>query len=172
MSQNAWVMRLPWSIIEDVSDEQNVPKNLLAAIIQTESSNNKWAVRFEPHYKWLYKTKENAAANGITEATETVFQMTSFGLCQLMGALLRELGLKGPIFQAFDEKTNIEYAAKFLKRLASKYKERDDIIAAYNAGSPIKNLNGVYKNQQYVDKVRLHLSAIELALGGKDGKVT
>ena len=168
MNQNSWVMRLPWSIIEDVSDEQNVPKNLLAAIVQTESSNNKYAVRFEPHFKWLYKTKENAAANGITEATETVMQMTSWGLCQLMGALLRELGLKGPIFQALDEKTNIEYAAKFIKRLASRYKERDDIIAAYNAGSPIKNLAGVYKNQQYVDKVLLHLSSIELAMGGKD----
>ena len=83
-----------------------------------------------------------------------------------MGALLRELGLKGPIFQALDEKTNLEYAAKFLKRLATRYSERDDIIAAYNAGSPIKNLNGVYKNQHYVDKVKLHLSAIELAMGG------
>lgn len=166
-TQNAWVMRLPWSVIEDVADEQNIPKNLLAAIVQTESSNNKWAVRFEPHYKWLFKTKDHAKDNGITEATETVFQMTSFGLCQIMGAVARELGLKGPIFQLFDEKTNLEYSAKLLKRLAAKYKERDDIIAAYNAGSPIKGLNGTYRNQAYVDKVILFLSAIELAQGGK-----
>jgi len=160
-------MRLPWQLIEEVSDQENVPKNLLAAIVQTESSNNKWAVRFEPHYKWLYKTKENAKDNGITETTETVFQMTSFGLCQLMGAVCRELGLKGPIFQLFDEKTNLEYCAKLLKRLATKYKERDDILAAYNAGSPIKGLNGVYTNQAYVDKANLYLSAINLAQGGK-----
>lgn len=165
-NQNAWVLRLPWSIIEDVADAENVPKNLLAAIVQTESSNNKWAVRFEPHYKWLFKTKENAQANGITETTEKIFQMTSFGLCQIMGAVLRELGLKGPIFQAFDEKTNLEYAAKLLKRLAGRFKERDDIIAAYNAGSPVKTLNGLYKNQQYVDKVNLYLSAIELTRKG------
>lgn len=165
--QNAWVMRLPWSIIEDVSDAENVPANLLAAIVQTESSNNKWACRFEPHYKYLFKTKDHAKENGITEATETVMQMTSFGLCQLMGAVARELGLKGPIFQLLDEKTNLEYCAKLLKRLAGKYKERNDIIAAYNAGSPIKGLNGVYRNQQYVDKVNQFLSAIELARGGK-----
>jgi soluble lytic murein transglycosylase-like protein len=167
--QNAWVMRLPWSVIEDVADEENVPKNLLAAIVQTESSNNQWACRFEPHYKWIYKTKENARDNGITEATETVMQMTSFGLCQVMGAVARELGLKGHIFQLLDQKVNLQYAAKLLKRLASRYKERDDIIAAYNAGSPIKGLNGAYRNQAYVDKVNLYLSAIETALKGQGG---
>jgi soluble lytic murein transglycosylase-like protein len=167
MNQNSWVMRLPWQLIEDVADAENVPKNLLAAIVQTESSNNRYAVRFEPHYKWLFKTKDHAKDNGLTEATETVMQMTSFGLCQIMGAVARELGLKGPIFQLLDEKTNLEYCAKLLKRLASKHKERDDIIASYNAGSPIKGLNGAYKNQAYVDKVNLFLSAIDLAQRGK-----
>lgn len=162
-AQNSWVMRLPWNVIEDVADEENVPAKLLAAIIQTESSNNRLAVRFEPHYKWLFKTKENARDNGITEATETVLQMTSFGYCQVMGAVARELGMKGSIFQLLDEKTNLQYAAKLLKRLAGRYKERDDIIAAYNAGSPIKGLNGAYRNQAYVDKVNLYLSAIEAA---------
>lgn len=165
-TQNAWVMRLPWQIIEDVADAENVPANLLAAIVQTESSNNRYAVRFEPHYKYLFKTKENAAANGITEATETVFQMTSFGLCQLMGAVARELGLKGTVFQLLDEQTNLTYAAKLIKRLANRFKERNDIIAAYNAGTPVKTMNGLYKNQSYVDKVNQYLSAIELARKG------
>jgi len=169
--QNAWVMRLPWNLIEDVSDAENVPANLLGAIVQTESSNNKWAVRFEAHYKWLHRTKDFARDNGITEATETVMQMTSFGLCQVMGAVARELGLKGTMFQLLDEKTNLEIAAKLIKRLASRYKERDDIIAAYNAGSPIKNINGLYRNQTYVDKVNMYLSAIDLVMkGDKDGK--
>lgn len=165
-TQNAWVMRLPWQVIEDVADAENVPANLLAAIVQTESSGNRHAVRFEPHYKYLFKTKENAQANGITEATETVFQMTSFGLCQLMGAVARELGLKGTIFQLLEEKTNLTYAAKLIKRLAGRFKERDDIIAAYNAGTPVKTLNGLYKNQTYVDKVNQYLSAIEMARKG------
>jgi soluble lytic murein transglycosylase-like protein len=169
-SQNAWVMRLPWSIIEDVADAENVPKNLLGAIIQTESSNNKYAVRFEPHFKWLYKQKDFARDCGITEATETVMQMTSWGLCQLMGALLRELGHKGPMVLALEEQANITYCAKYLKRLATRYKDGDDIIAAYNAGSPIKGLNGQYKNQAYVDKVKLYLSAIDQAMGAKNGK--
>lgn len=167
MSQNAWVFRLPWDLIEDVASEHNVPKELLGAIIQTESSNNKYACRFEPHYKWVYKQKDHARDNGITEATELVFQMTSWGLCQVMGAVAREFGLKGPIFQLLDEKTNMEYACKLIKRLASKHKEGNDIIAAYNAGSPIKDLKGNYKNQSYVDKVNLYLSSIKLALNGE-----
>lgn len=166
MSQSSWVHRLPWSIIEDVSDEENVPENLLAAIVHVESSNNKWACRFEPHYKYLYQTKENARDNGITEATETVFQMTSWGLCQVMGAVARELGLKGTIFQLLDEKTNLIYSAKLLKKLAGRWKERDDIIAAYNAGSPIQDLKGYYKNQGYVDKVNDALDAIKVSRGG------
>jgi len=164
--QNAWVMRLPWQEIEDVADSENVPANLLAAIVQTESSNNKFAIRFEPHYKYLFKTKEHAASNGITEATETVMQMTSWGLCQIMGAVARELGLKGSIFQMLDPHINLQYAAKLLKRLATRHKERDDIIASYNAGSPIKGLNGLYRNQNYVDKVNQYLSAIDLARKG------
>lgn len=166
MKQNAWVLRLPWDLIEDVADSENIPKELLGAIIQTESGGNKYACRFEPHYKWLYKQKENAKDNGITEATETVFQMTSWGLCQVMGAVAREFGLKGPIFQLLDEKTNMEIACKLLKRLASRYKEGNDIIAAYNAGSPIKSMKGEYRNQNYVDKVNLYLSAIKLTLKG------
>lgn len=172
MNQNSWVMKLPWSAIEDVADAENVPSNLLAAVIQTESGNNKYAIRFEPNYKYLFKTKEFAKDLGITESTETVMQMTSWGYCQLMGALLRELGHQGPMVLALDERQNITYCAKQIKRLASKHKNGDDIIAAYNAGTPIKNLKGVYKNQQYVDKFKLYLSAIEIVMGESHGEFT
>lgn len=165
MNTNQWARRLPWSTIDDVADTENVPKNLIGAIIQTESSGNKFACRFEPGYKYLYKPKEFAKDIGITEATETIFQMTSWGLCQIMGAVARETGLKGHIFQLLDEQINIQYCCKIIKKLAQRYTERDDIIAAYNAGIPTKQLNGLYKNQVYVDKVKLYLSAIDLIMG-------
>lgn len=163
----AWVTRLPWDLIEDVALDQNVPPNLLGAIVQTESGGNRYAARFEPHYKYIFETKKNAQDNQITETTETMLQMTSFGLCQLMGAVAREHGLTGSLFQLLDPRINLTYACKHFKRLAGRYKERDDIIAAYNAGSPIKDMTGKYKNQAYVDKINLCLAIIaEVNHGG------
>ena len=166
MSQSTWIQKLPWVEIEDVAQDQNVPANIIAAIVQTESSGNPQSVRFEPHYKYLFKTRENAQDNRITEATETVMQMTSFGLTQIMGAVARELGLKGSIFQLLEPKTNLTYCALLLKRLAKKYSQKDDLIAAYNAGSAVKGLDGRFKNQQYVDKVNGYLSEINAAQKG------
>jgi len=162
----SWIQRLPWDVIQDVADAENVPANILGAIVQTESSGDRFAVRFEPHYKYLFKTKENAQDNRITEATETVMQMTSFGLTQVMGAVARELGLKGPIFQLLEPQVNITYCAKLLKRLAKKYTQKDDLIAAYNAGSAIKGMDGRYKNQAYVDKVNGYLAEIKASQKG------
>ena len=161
-----WIQKLPWDVIEEVSQEQNVPSAILAAIVQTESGGNRHAIRFEPHYKYLYKTKENAQENRITEATETVMQMTSFGLTQVMGAVARELGLKGTIFQLLEPEVNLTYCALLLKRLAKKYTQKDDLIAAYNAGSAIKGMDGKYKNQQYVDKVNGFLADIKASNKG------
>lgn len=166
MSLIPWVQKLPWDIIEDVADAENVPATILAAIIQTESSGNRFAIRFEPGYKYLFQTRENAQDNRITEATETVMQMTSFGLTQVMGAVARELGLKGPIFQLLEPQVNITYCAKLLKRLAKKYTQKDDLIAAYNAGSAIKGMDGRYKNQTYVDKVNGYLADIKATQKG------
>lgn len=162
----SWIQRLPWDVIQDVADAENVPANILGAIVQTESSGDRFAIRFEPHYKYLFKTKENAQDNRITEATETVMQMTSFGLTQVMGAVARELGLKGPIFQLLEPQVNITYCAKLLKRLAKKYTQKDDLIAAYNAGSAIKGMDGRYKNQTYVDKVNGYLAEIKASQKG------
>jgi soluble lytic murein transglycosylase-like protein len=163
---STWIQKLPWVEIEDVADDQNVPANIIEAIVQTESGGDRFAIRFEPHYKWLFKTKENAQDNRITEATETVMQMTSWGLTQVMGAVARELGLKGPIFQMLEPKTNLTYCSLLLKRLAKKYTQKDDLIAAYNAGSAVKGLDGRYKNQQYVDKVNGYLQDIKAAQKG------
>ena len=164
MSVN-WVHRLPWDIIDEVAESQNVPAVLLATIVQTESGGNKYAIRFEPHYKYLYQTKANAMDNNITEATETVLQMCSIGLCQLMGAVARELGLKGTIFQLLEPEVNLTYCAMLMKKLARKYSQKDDLLAAYNAGSAIKQMDGKYKNQHYVDKANAFLAEIKTIQG-------
>jgi len=162
-----WVFELPWDVIDDVASLENVPKNLLAAIVFVESGGNPFACRFEKDYKYLFETKKNALDNRITETTEMMLQMTSWGLCQLMGAVAREYGLKGSILQLLEPKINLTYASKLIKRLATRFKERDDIIAAYNAGTPVKSLDGKYKNQAYVDKVNNAIQIIQDMHGGK-----
>lgn len=161
MTFYSWVFKLPWKTIQDAAKDNNVPANLLAAIAQTESSGNHYACRFEKNYKYIVSAKTNAVESNITETTEMILQMTSWGLCQIMGGVARELGLKGSLLQLVDPSVNLVYAAKLLKKLAGKHSERNDIISAYNAGTPIKGLDGKYKNQGYVDQVNAYLSVLE-----------
>lgn len=156
----SWIQKLRWDLIEEVSDEEKVPANILAAIVQTESGGDRHAIRFELYYKYLHTPKVFAQDTRVTEATETILQMCSFGLTQVMGAVARELGLRGTMFQLFDERTNLIYCARLLKKLAKKYTVKDDLIAAYNAGSAIKGLDKRFKNQAYVDKVNGFLAEI------------
>ena len=159
-------MALPWDAIEDASDDSGIPENIIAAIVLTESSGDKYAVRFEKDYRWTFKIKDCAEQARVTELTEMMLQCTSFGLMQVMGAVGRELGLGGSILQLLDPKVNLKYGCLLIKRLAKKYKEKSDIFAAYNAGSAIKTIKGEYKNQHYVDKVLDNLTAIEAVRGG------
>lgn len=161
--------KFPWKLIEDVAKEHNIDADLLAAFVSVESSNNKYAYRFEPEYQWLLDVIKHAKLNGITADSEKTLQMSSFGLCQVMGAVARELGLTGSIFQLLDEKTNLTYCAKLLNKHFKKYNLLDDVIASYNAGSPKKGTNGRYRNQSYVDKVNSARMIIALHRG-KGGK--
>jgi len=168
MMERAWISRLPLNIIREVASETNVPWNLLAAIVQTESSGNALAARFEPDYKYYFKVKEFAKANQITEITETVFQKTSWGLCQLMGGLCRELGHNGSLLEVLDQELNLRLCAKHLVNLIKKYPEREAMLAAYNGGSPIKDMKtGKYRNQQYVDKVLGYFAELNETFGLK-----
>lgn len=157
----AWVFELPWNVINDVATRENVPANLLGAIVFTESGGNSLAARFEKDYKYLFESKRFARETGVTETTEMMLQMTSWGLCQVMGAVARELGVVGPLLNILDPETNLTVACKLIKRLAAKHSQRDDIIAAYNAGTPVKTIDGKYRNQAYVDKVNAAISIIQ-----------
>ena len=161
----SWVASLPWKVIKEVANEAALDETLLSAFIHVESSNNKWAYRFEPAFKWVIDTDKHAKANGLSEASERNLQMSSFGLTQVMGGVARELGLTGSIFQLLDEKTNLLFCSKLLKKHLKKYSLLDDVIASYNAGSPRKDASGRYVNQSYVDKINSARVAIALYWG-------
>lgn len=120
-------------------------------VCMTESSLNPKATRYEKDFIWLLKPGSWQTPLKI----ETSQQKTSWGIMQVMGAVLRELGYNpaGAISDILHSVENqLDYGCRFLARKIRRY-DRDAGIAAYNAGSPRRTRDGKYVNQDYVDKV-------------------
>ncbi len=128
---------------------------LVKAIVLQESSGNPFVVRYEPKWKYAFECRGFAQMIGLgcTEDTERMGQMSSWGLMQVMGTVARELGFRGWFSQLCDPTIGIKFGCKKLRKLADRYSDEHDIVAAYNAGSAIKNAGGMYINQRYVDEV-------------------
>lgn len=78
----------------------------------------------------------------------------SYGLMQILDQTARTVwGIYNPKI-LLNPRTNIYYAAKYLKSLKRRYPNNiKDQIAGYNAGSARFDKFGRYINQKYVDKV-------------------
>ena len=132
-------------------------EHIILGIIETESSFNPFASRYEPHYRWLYKPEEFYGEYSSSVETEIVFQKTSIGLMQLMGANYRELGYQPPLPKLFaDIDSQLFYGVKFFKTLFERYGNIADAVSAYNQGNPAKKQDGSYVNQRYVDTVLMN----------------
>lgn len=143
------------TLAEAIALKEGVDPCLLKAIITVESSWKPFVVRFEPAWKYLYFPREHASRLGITEMTEVELQKMSWGLCQVMGSVIREHKFDRMLTEACDPSISITYGCRHIKRFISKYGEDAEasVIAAYNAGSARKTMGGMFVNQQYVDKV-------------------
>jgi len=156
-----WILELPWNKIVEAADAQKVPYKLIGAIVMAESAGLPFATRFEPHWKYFHHVRSHAERLGVTPETEQVHQATSWGLMQVMGGVIRELGFMGHLPELTDETLNLKFGCLKIKQIAQRYSEKSDIIAAYNAGSVIKTPGRMYKNQSYVDKVSTYLRDLE-----------
>lgn len=161
MKAYKWITYLPWDHIKEAATANTVPWKVLAVITQVESGGEQYATRYEANYRWLYYTAQYANSLNITAVTEEMHQKTSWGYCQVMGANARENGFRLHMPELCKPELNFLYACKFIKKLASKYTEREDVFAAYNAGSVIKTRGGLYTNQQYVDKCDRYLRDLD-----------
>ncbi|MFW6028703.1 MAG: lytic transglycosylase domain-containing protein [Halanaerobiales bacterium] len=148
-------------IIRKNSSKYNLPSQLVYSIIKVESDYQEYSIRYEKQFKWLYKP-DRFVKGPITLNTEENAQKTSWGLMQLMGATARELGFdKLFLPELLKPEINIKYGCKYLAGLRERYKDLtnsialfdDNMVAAYNAGSPRKKDNGEFVNQEYVDKI-------------------
>lgn len=120
---------------------------LLIGLAWKESSFLWWASKFEPHYPYLWDTKgwkptrleSEIHSIGITTPdTELVQQRTSWGVCQVLGAVAREFGFKEPLLShLLDVTLSATYGARYLAKLLERHKgDEADALSSYNAGAP------------------------------------
>lgn len=141
-------------IVHRFAKQESVPIMLALAICEVESGGDSMAIRYEPEWKYQYDMGRFAKLCNTTVETERVLQSCSFGLMQVMGTVARELGHTGSLVQLLDPFVGAKYGCIKLAKLLAIHESIDDVIAAYNAGSPIKRSTGEYVNQGYVDKVK------------------
>lgn len=155
------VNKLPWGWIDKYAIEAGLEPDWVAACIMTESNANPYAVRYEPHFRYLLHPRVWAEKLNLSVETEEMCQKTSWGYMQIMGAVARELGFDGHIPELLDVHANLKYGTMKLKQLMWKYGNIHDSIAAYNAGSVRKTPGGLYENQRHVDKFDAWLRKIK-----------
>lgn len=145
----------------------NIDPDVFLAVCMVESSLDPLAIRFEKHYKWLWFPREHAQLARISYDTEVMLQSCSYGLGQVMGAVVREQGYKGPLQKLLLEPDfATAAAAKHLRKFYERHNSETDAISAYNQGSPRKTPGGLYVNQGYVDKVCRELREIRKSSSG------
>lgn len=163
---------------------------VMLAIAQVESSFSTWAMRFEPGYRWMYDVvnkKPFRRASSIevysvtsppdfpyrqnigSRSTEWIGQKTSWGLFQVMGAVARECGYDMAFPALCDSVVGARYGIMHYHNLHNRFVSKggeEAVIAAYNAGSPRKRMDGKWENQEYVERVlrQKAIFAKELAL--------
>lgn len=100
------------SCIEKYSNEYNIPKELICAVINTESS-------FNPN------ARSHAGALGIMQITEETFNWLQY-----------KMGIEGTYTkeELLDYETNIKFGTYFLSLLYNEFQNYDTALAAYNAG--------------------------------------
>jgi soluble lytic murein transglycosylase-like protein len=114
--------------IQSASWLYDVPEAWIRAVIDTESSGNPRAYRYEPAIK-----------------------DASYGLMQLLYSTAKGLGYDGPAEGLYDPKTNINLGTRLLRQLRDRY--GDDfarVYSAYNSGQPDRYLSStqVWNNVQ------------------------
>jgi Transglycosylase SLT domain len=146
---------------KDAAEQEQIDPALLGALVEHESGGNRYAIRYEDSYPYLYRPDGKINTFGLCSiATEIAQQRMSWGPAQILGANIRSLGCSYPFLtQLVDEPTAaLKYAARFLKARIARYGVRDG-LAAYNAGVPTDTARVTY-----ADPIIARMQVIRLAL--------
>jgi soluble lytic murein transglycosylase-like protein len=140
--------------VQIIANGEKVPWDLLCAIIERESAGDTYAVRYEGGWRWFLTPALFATKNNISASTERTLQQCSWGLCQVMGSVARELGFEGPLMKLCEPAVGILYGAKKIRQLLEKYGHDVELaVSSFNQGAPYKDETGNFQNQSYVSAV-------------------
>ena len=127
------------SLARRVAVKEGISANVFCALVETESGWNPWAARYEPGFKKRYidPIKSVERFGSISYATEREHRSTSWGLCQVMGQVARELGCTvHSLVQLCEPQTGLTYGAKRLKKaMDRKGGNVREALLNYNGGS-------------------------------------
>lgn len=143
------------ALVREVAVEHDLHPLLVAALVEQESSWRPAARRYEAHYRWLIVPPDGAACP--TARQETNGQKTSWGLCQVMGAVARELGLVGPFEQLLQPRVGLTYGCRYLrKQLNTTHGDIRAALSRYNSGRPASAAGLRYADQvlERVERMR------------------
>jgi len=155
--------------------EYGLPLGLVLAVVQVESSFQPYAWKPEPPYRWFWDVRRNCpfraplAAEIASEHAPADFptlaghrdqewwaQQASWGLMQVMGAVARERGFRGPYLPELTQPAvGLTYGCLHLRHLCQRHFSRhgwDGVFAAYNTGGPGHEPGSA--GEAYVRKVR------------------
>lgn len=159
--------------IDLAANRHGVDPKLVESVVVHESAGERYAWRPEPRYRWLWDVKRNEPfrfiANGEipsntppsdfrslagTATQEWQAQRASWGLMQIMGALARELGYRGPYLTALTEAAvNLDLGCQHLAALLRWADGHEtQALAAYNGGK-VGNSHAPYRNVAYAEAV-------------------
>lgn len=145
---------LPFRAIEIAAKAEGLPPDLVAGVVWTESKGDPYAIRFETDWRYPFEVKRFAKKHRISKDTELALQSMSWGLMQVMGSVAREHGFDGHLLELISPSKSLLYGCKHLAKFGKRHDSMEDVIAAYNAGSPRdRDGDGVVDNYQYVEQV-------------------
>lgn len=154
MALNKWVLKLPWDILSVISEKHGLEPELVAAVSYQESGGNRYAMRYEPNWSYLYQPDKFAKDLGISRDSELQAQKFSYGYMQTMGSVARELGFTDSLIRLCEPFNAYEFGCAKLAECFKRFSIMDEAIAAYNAGTPKRMSDGSLSNQQYVNSVK------------------
>ena len=158
-------------LILQFASDYKLDSDLLFAVIETESAGNKYAMRYEEAYPWLYEVTKMAKAVGCTTSTMKMMQRTSYGLMQIMGGVAYENKFRGWGAELCNPEINLEYGCKHLKKMVDRYgPSPSDSYAAYNSGSVRMIYKDVYVNQRAVTNFRKNYQEVLLRVPFESGE--
>jgi soluble lytic murein transglycosylase-like protein len=156
-------------LIISAADRFSVPRPLVLAVCEQESSCDPWAWNPEPRYRYLWDillekpfrklTPAEEASEippldffsfkGVPADAEWWGQQASWGLCQVMGAVAREHGFLGRFLsQLCDPPVGLEYGCRHLSGYLKRFGDPFPALEAFNGGP-----GAVGKNAKYAGKV-------------------